>query len=139
MGFCRGPLIVSARSVFDEDDATSNEGLSNCVVPFVSDYKISSTNSTIDSFKTARLAGDPTPFTAALVIDMGVFGPDGLSTRNTSYSGKKITYPLQPTEHTTIQRLVADASSYEFVLHPGDLAYAGELITSHRGTPSPRY
>lgn len=87
--------------------------------PFNTDYKIDSTNSTIDSFKTARLAGDPTPFAAALVIDMGVFGPDGLSERNLSYSNKSITYPLKPKEHTTIQQLVKSASSYEFVLHPG--------------------
>ncbi|KAF8307931.1 Metallo-dependent phosphatase [Clavulina sp. PMI_390] len=87
-------------------------------------YKIDSTNSTVSSFKTARVRGDPTPFSAALVIDMGVFGPDGLSTRTTSYTNKSITYPLKPSEHTTIQRLAAMKDQYEFVIHPGDFAYA---------------
>ena len=88
------------------------------IVP-LKDYKIDSTNSTVGSFKTALPAGDHTPFTAAVVIDMGVFGPDGLSERNVSYTGQNITYPLKPKEHTTIQQLVKGASSYEFVLHPG--------------------
>lgn len=82
-------------------------------------YQIESTNSSVDSFKTARIAGDPTPFTAALVVDMGVFGPDGLSSRNISYTGKAISNSLYPGEHTTIQQLVNQASSYEFILHPG--------------------
>jgi len=91
-------------------------------------YKIESTNSTIESFKTARLAGDHASFAAALVVDMGVFGPDGLSERNVSYTGQSITSPLKPKEQTTIQRLVKSASSYEFVLHPGDLAYADSWL-----------
>lgn len=33
-------------------------------------YKIDSTNSTVDSFETARAAGDHTPYTVALVVDM---------------------------------------------------------------------
>ena len=100
-----------------------------CLNASSSDYKIASTNSTTQSFNTARIAGDPRPYTAALVVDMGVFGPDGLSQRNRSYTNQTITYPLRPDEHTTIDRLSLDASSYEFVLHPGDFAYAGTLIT----------
>jgi len=83
------------------------------------DYKIDSTNSTVGSFKTARRAGDHTPFAAAVVVDMGVFGPDGLSERNLSYTSQNITWPLKPKEHTTIEQLVKSASSYAFVLHPG--------------------
>lgn len=58
---------------------------------------------------------------------MGVFGPDGLSSTNVSATGKAITYPLRPSEHTTIQQLVKSASSYEFVLHPGTLQSARGL------------
>ncbi|KAF8307936.1 Metallo-dependent phosphatase [Clavulina sp. PMI_390] len=87
-------------------------------------YKIDSTNSTVSSFTTARAPGDDTPFTAALVIDLGVFGPDGLSTRNTSSTNKTITYPLKPGEHTTIQRLMAMSDVFDFVVHPGDFGYA---------------
>ncbi|KAJ7785114.1 Metallo-dependent phosphatase-like protein [Mycena maculata] len=95
------------------------------------DYKIVSTNSTIGSFKTARAAGNHTPFTMAGVIDMGVFGPDGLSTRQMSYTGKAIVNSLNPADHTTIQALVATASQFEFILHPGDFA-----CTRTRGSQS---
>ncbi|KAF8175082.1 Metallo-dependent phosphatase-like protein [Mycena galopus ATCC 62051] len=89
-------------------------------------YKIVSTNSTVGSFKTARAAGDPTPFT---IIDMGVFGPDGLSTRQMSYTGQAVVNSLNPGDHTTIQALVATASQYEFILHPGDFAYADAWLS----------
>jgi hypothetical protein len=56
------------------------------------------------------------------VVDMGVFGPDGLSTRQMSYTGKAVVNSLNPGDHTTIQALVATASQYEFILHPGDFA-----------------
>jgi hypothetical protein len=59
---------------------------------------------------------------------MGVFGPNGLSTRNVSYTGQAIANALNPGDHTTIDCLVADAANYEFVLHPGDFAYAGESV-----------
>ncbi|KAF8307935.1 Metallo-dependent phosphatase [Clavulina sp. PMI_390] len=95
-------------------------------------YKIDSTNSTVSSFKTARVRGDQTPFTAALVIDMGVFGPDGLSSRTTSYTNLTVPYPLKPGEHTTIQRLVAMKDQYEFVLHPGDFAYADSWYQEYK-------
>jgi len=92
-------------------------------------YKIESTNSTIGSFKTARAAGDHTPFTMAGLVDMGVFGPDGLSTRQMSFTGKAITNQLNPGDHTTIQSLAAIASQYEFILHPGDFAYADAWLS----------
>ena len=50
------------------------------------------------------------------------FGPDGLSTRQMSYTGKAIVNSLNPGDHTTIQALFATASQYEFILHPGDFA-----------------
>jgi hypothetical protein len=53
---------------------------------------------------------------------MGVFGPDGLSTRQMSYTGKAVVNSLNPGDHTTIQALIATASRYEFILHPGDFA-----------------
>lgn len=37
----------------------------------IADYKIDSSNSTTLSFTTARIAGDPRPFTTAVVVDMG--------------------------------------------------------------------
>ncbi|KAJ7635398.1 Metallo-dependent phosphatase-like protein [Roridomyces roridus] len=91
-------------------------------------YKILSTNSTIGSFKTARVAGDHSPYNMAGVIDMGVFGPDGLSTRPTSFTGMPIPDQLKPGDHTTIQALAATLAQYEFILHPGDFAYADSWL-----------
>lgn len=67
-------------------------------------------------------------YTAAVVIDMGVFGPYGLSQRNTTYTGTAVTNALALGEHTTISRLVSDKANYEFVVHPGDLAYADAWV-----------
>lgn len=92
------------------------EGLQPATIYY---YRIDSTNSSIDSFKTARAAGDATPFTAAFLVDLGVFGPYGLSARNMSYSDKPIKDSLYPGEHTTMQQLVNQSSSYDFVLQPG--------------------
>ena len=42
--------------------------------------------------------------------------------------GSGIPVPVPPSvDHTTIGALADMAGSYEFVLHPGDLAYAGEF------------
>ncbi|KAF8320020.1 Metallo-dependent phosphatase [Clavulina sp. PMI_390] len=98
-------------------------------------YKIESTNSSIDSFKTGRVAGDHTPFAAALVIDMGNFGEYGLTVNETkakrAAEGTPVDAYIPPElKHTTIERLVDIASEYEFVLHPGDFAYADTWIGS---------
>ncbi|KAF8313567.1 Metallo-dependent phosphatase [Clavulina sp. PMI_390] len=89
-------------------------------------YKIDSTNSSIDSFVTARKAGDTSPFTVAAVIDMGVFGADGVTVK------KRDAIPaIDPAlNHTTIGRLFDTAADYDFVIHPGDLAYADDWIVS---------
>ena len=77
------------------------------------DYKIESTNSSIDSFKTGRVSGDFTPFGVALVIDMGVFGKYGL----TIDEMKRDNIPIAPElKHTTIDRLVQIANQYDFVV-----------------------
>ena len=40
-----------------------------------------------DTFTTAREAGDEAPFTVAVVIDLGLMGADGLSTKVGPYGG----------------------------------------------------
>jgi hypothetical protein len=76
------------------------------------------------SFTTARAAGDMTPHTVAVVIDMGTFGPEGLSTTSPN--------PLMVGEQTTIDSLVED-NTFEFIFHPGDIAYADEWIKEAQG------
>lgn len=84
-------------------------------------YKIVSTNSTVDHFFSPRVAGDQTPFNISVVIDLGVYGPDG-------YTNKRDTIPTIDSwlDHTTIGRLADTVNDYEFVVHPGDFAYADD-------------
>jgi hypothetical protein len=52
------------------------------------------------SFKTSRLAGDEEPFTVAVAADMGLMGPDGLTT----HVGNGAGHPLKPGDTNTISR-----------------------------------
>ncbi len=68
-------------------------------------------------------AGDMTPFNANVVIDMGVYGQNGYYTH-----GKRSIIPtIQPElNHTTIGALARTIDEYDFVIHPGDFAYADD-------------
>lgn len=85
-------------------------------------YKIDSTNSTTKSFKSAHAPGDDSSFVVNAVIDMGVYGADGYTTT------KKRDIPYIPPSltHSTIEQLVDSADQYDFVIHPGDFAYADD-------------
>lgn len=76
--------------------------------------------STPYSFTTSRVAGDPTPFTVAALVDMGTFGTLGLST----HVGTGAANPLAPGEQTTIQGIKEQLDDFDFIVHPGDIAYA---------------
>ncbi|ORX38727.1 Metallo-dependent phosphatase-like protein [Kockovaella imperatae] len=83
-------------------------------------YYYSVCGSPVNSFTTARCAGDMTPYTAAVVVDMGAMGEYGLRHNLPS----DISNPIPANQTNTIQRLVAQMDDYEFVVHPGDMAYA---------------
>jgi acid phosphatase type 7 len=68
--------------------------------------------STPYTFTTSRPTGDETPFTVAIVVDLGVIGPGGLSTT----VGKGAASPLGPNDTNTIQSLEAD-SGFDFLWH----------------------
>ncbi|KAL2870566.1 purple acid phosphatase family protein [Aspergillus lucknowensis] len=89
-------------------------------------YKIVSTNSTVDHFLSPRTPGDKTPFSFNAVIDLGVYGEDGFTIAGDKT--KKDTIPsINPAlNHTTIGRLANTVDDYEFVIHPGDFAYADD-------------
>ena len=72
------------------------------------------------TFRTARAAGDMTPYSIAVVADLGTMGPDGLTT----YVGNGAANPLAPGEKNTIQSLADTKHGWEFLLHLGDIAYA---------------
>ncbi|EEA23634.1 hypothetical protein TMatcc_002510 [Talaromyces marneffei ATCC 18224] len=72
------------------------------------------------TFRTSRRAGDKTPFAMAVVVDMGLIGPGGLSTR----VGNGGANPLGPNDTNTIQSLEQNLDGIDFIWHPGDIAYA---------------
>ncbi|KAG5357161.1 Acid phosphatase type 7 [Yarrowia sp. C11] len=71
-------------------------------------------------FKTALAPGTNKEFTFAAAIDLGVMGEYGLST----WVGEGAEGPLKPGEKNTIDSLLDDFDKYEFLLHPGDIAYS---------------
>jgi hypothetical protein len=79
-----------------------------------------------DTFTTAREAGDETAFTVAVVIDLGLMGADGLSTKVGPYGDAA--NPLGPNDLNTIQSLIENKDTYEFIAHFGDIAYADYFI-----------
>ncbi|KAJ3570938.1 hypothetical protein NPX13_g5551 [Xylaria arbuscula] len=91
-------------------------------------YKITSTNSTVGHFLSPRPAGDTGAFSFNAVIDLGVYGADGYTIA--SNKAKRDTIPMiDPSlNHTTIGRLANTIDDYEFVVHPGDLAYADDWL-----------
>ena len=74
------------------------------------------------TFKTSKPAGDLTPYSIAVVVDMGTMGPEGLYT--SAGKGVSPNNVLQPGEINTIQSLTSALDQFEFLWHPGDIAYA---------------
>ncbi len=72
------------------------------------------------TFNTARSAGDMASYSVAVVVDLGTMGKQGLS----DTVGKGAAGALTPNDTNTIQSLVQYQDSYDFIYHPGDIAYA---------------
>ena len=106
-------------------------------------YKIISTNSSIESFFSPRPAGDQTPFSFDVVVDLGVYGENGFTVSNSGVQPYEENSPLKrdseeplrvdpELNHTTIQRLAINFNSSQFCIHPGDFGYAdGWPLKSH--------
>ena len=95
-------------------------------------YEIDALNATTETFLSPRAQGDKTPFALNAVIDLGVYGEDGLTSTTTEWKREKIPGVSQCLNHTTIHRLAETADDYEFILHPGDLAYADQWHQSSK-------
>lgn len=89
-------------------------------------YQIVSTNSTVDHFLSPRTPGDKTAFALNVVIDLGVYGEDGFTIDGDLTKKDTIPYIPPALNHTTIGRLATNIDDYEFILHPGDFAYADD-------------
>ena len=67
------------------------------------------------TFRTSRPAGDGTPYSVAVVIDLGTMGSLGLTTK--AGNGVAPTNVLGPKDNNTIQSLTAVKDSYDFLWH----------------------
>jgi hypothetical protein len=65
------------------------------------------------TFTTPRVAGDLTPYSVAVTVDMGLMGKDGLSTT----VGKGAASPLTPNELNTQQSLEQHLDEIDFLWH----------------------
>lgn len=65
------------------------------------------------SFTTPRMSGDHTPFTAAVVVDLGTMGGYGLTT----HVGEGAANPLEKGEQNTIQSLAKTVTDWDFLWH----------------------
>ncbi|GAA6030978.1 hypothetical protein JCM8097_008966 [Rhodosporidiobolus ruineniae] len=81
----------------------------------------------IYSFKTAKAAGDDTPYTVAVIGDLGLMGEDGLSTK-TGPRGGSTHAILDENETNTIQSMLELKDTYEYLLHVGDIGYADYFL-----------
>lgn len=67
------------------------------------------------SFRTSRSPGDETPYSVAVVIDMGTMGYNGLTT--SAGQGVSPNNILKPGEQNTIQSLDAVKDDYDFIFY----------------------
>ncbi|KAL1597681.1 hypothetical protein SLS60_008167 [Paraconiothyrium brasiliense] len=89
-------------------------------------YKIVSTNSSVEHFLSPRVPGDKTPFSMNAIIDLGVYGADGFTIQG-DQTKRDIIPTIDPSlNHSTIDHLARTVDDYEFIIHPGDLAYADD-------------
>ncbi len=79
---------------------------------------------------TALPAGDKSPFNASIVVDLGAYGVNGYTTK------KRDQIPMIQPElnHTTIGALANTVDEYDFVIHPGDFAYADDWYYNYNNT-----
>jgi hypothetical protein len=77
-------------------------------------YQPYDSNSSVPyTFKTSRHAGDKTPYSIAVAVDMGLMGPRGLTTTVGAGTG----HPLGPHDNNTMQSLQAQGADTDFLWH----------------------
>ena len=65
------------------------------------------------TFKTSRAAGDGMPYSIAVVVDLGLIGPEGLTT----HVGTGSKNPLGPNDQNTVQSILKDGADEAFLWH----------------------
>lgn len=74
---------------------------------------VPSNEKSLYSFKTSRPAGDLSSYSIAVAVDLGLMGPDGLTT----HVGNGAANPLGPHDKNTIQSIEAVLEDIEFLWH----------------------
>ncbi|KAL7666179.1 Purple acid phosphatase [[Candida] zeylanoides] len=111
----------SAESVTYQTSTTwSNHVELTGLSPATTYYYQVQNDANVYSFTTAKPAGATDAFSFGVVIDMGTMGELGLSDKG----AKGEAGVLAKGERNTVEALAASLSEYDFLWHPGDIAYA---------------
>lgn len=118
---------TSSSTTYATSRTWSNAVILNNLTPATTYYyKIVSTNSSVDHFLSPRAPGDKTAFNMDIIADLGVYGKDGYTVFSKKIKKDDIPYVQPELNHTTIGRLADTVDDYEFIIHPGDFAYADD-------------
>ncbi|EKD01620.1 hypothetical protein A1Q2_04181 [Trichosporon asahii var. asahii CBS 8904] len=129
-------IATTEQTTFETSRTWSHHGVLTGLQPKTEyHYRVAYTNcfacNTLPTytFTTPRERGDESAYSVAVVADMGLMGPEGLSdTAGTGAGGA-----LGPNETNTIQSLVQNLDAYEHLIHIGDLAYADYFLKESVG------
>jgi 3',5'-cyclic AMP phosphodiesterase CpdA len=89
---------------------------------YLPDHLLNINTTTPFTFKTSRPSGVNNEFSVAVVVDLGTMGAQGLTT--TAGTGVSKNNTLKPGEVNTIGSLTQHMDAFDFLWHPGDIAYA---------------
>lgn len=92
---------------------------SNTMYYYLPEHLLNMNNTTPYSFKTSRPAGDGESYTAAVVVDLGTMGPQGLTT--TAGKGVSPNNTLALGESNTIESMTQQVETFDFLWHRMDL------------------
>lgn len=113
----------SISQTYESSTTWSNHGKLSGLSPSTTYYyKASNSNSSeVYSFTTGPDGNNPSPFSFAVVIYMDAMRPLDLS-NNSGYGN------LLPGERNSVYALKANRDRYDFIWHPGDIAYADDWL-----------
>lgn len=87
----------------------------NTLYYYLPEHLLNTNTTTPYSFKTGRHAGDGTSFSAAVVVDLGTMGPQGLTT--TAGKGVSPNNTLMVGETNTIESLTQQVNTFDLLWH----------------------
>lgn len=105
----------------------------NAMYYYLPEHLLNTNNTTPYSFKTSRPAGDGESYTAAVVVDLGTMGPQGLTT--TAGKGVSPNNTLAVGETNTVESLTQQVNTFDFLWHRmclSTLSLAWVLIANTR-------